>query len=118
MCLIHFLAYSLIVALVECFAHCKNAILLTENKLGSAIILFANFSLHFLKLLPCAVAQCLESAFGMLCGNMLDNILAAVAAVVVGRTCQFVLNNRIKQYKFVAFGHEWEILKLAAAAVE
>ena len=91
--LVHLLTNGLIVAFVEGVAYCKHAVLLSEDELGTAIILFANLSLNLLKLLPCAVAQCLECGFRMLGGNVLHYILAAVAAVVVGRTCQFVLNH-------------------------
>ena len=83
MSLIHLLTYGLVVALVQSLAHSNYAIFLAEDKLGSAIILFANLSLHFLQLLPCAVAQSLECPFRMLGSNVLNHILATVATVIV-----------------------------------
>ena len=54
----------------------------------------------------------------MLGGNVLHHVLAGVAAVVVGRACQFVLHLAVEQHQTIAIGLEGEVLELAAATVE
>ena len=54
----------------------------------------------------------------MLGGNVLYNVLARVATVVVGRSCQFMLYARVQQHKFVSLGIERIVLKLTAAAIQ
>ena len=116
--LVHHLAYGFIVAGVQCVADGQYAVFLTEHELGTAVVLVAHFGLHLVELFPGAVAQGLEGEFRMLGGNVLHHVLAAVAAVVVGRSSQFMLHYRVNEHQLVAHGLEGEVLELAAAAVE
>ena len=102
MCLVHLLAYCLVVASVKSVADSKNAVFLAKYEVGTLVVFLSYLSLDFLKLLPCAVAESLEMCLRMLCCDMLYDILAAVAAVVVRRTCKFVLNARVEQYELVS----------------
>ena len=118
MSLIHLLAYSLVVASVECVTNSKYTVFLAKHKVSTLVVFLAYFSLNLLKLLPCAVAQSVKFSFRMLCSDVLYNILAAVATVVVRRAGKFVLNTRIEQYELIAYRTEWEVFKLTAVAVE
>ena len=51
-------------------------------------------------------------------GNVLDNVLARVATVVVGRARKLVLHHAVEQYQTIAVGLEGEVFKLAGTAVE
>ena len=62
--------------------------------------------------------MCSRAAFQIVLQDALHYVLAAVATVVVRRTCKLVLNNRVEQYQLVADRLEWEVFKLTAAAVE
>ena len=118
MSLIHQLTNLLVVALVQCVADCQYAVLLTENELSALVVLFAYLGTNLIQLLPCAVAQGLELAFGVLSLNVLHHVLARVAAVIVGRASKLVLHHAIEQHEAVAIGFEGEILELTAAAVQ
>ena len=64
--------------------------------MSTLVILFANLGTYFLELLPCAVAQRLKLSLRMLGCNVLDYVLARLAAVVVWRACQLVLDNAVE----------------------
>ena len=116
--LIHQFTDLLVVAFVQGVADSQHTVFLTEHEAGALVVFLANFSTHFVKLFPCAVAQGFELALGMLGLNVLHYVLAGVAAVVVGRTCQLVLDNAVEQYEAIAVGLEGEVFELAATAVE
>ena len=54
----------------------------------------------------------------MLGSNVLDDILARIATIVVGRTSQLVLDNRVEEYEAIAVGLEGEVFELTTATIE
>ena len=73
---VHQLTDLFVVAFVQGITYGQYAVLLAEYELGAAVVLLADFGLHFLQLFPCAVAQGLKLSFRMLGCNVLDNVLA------------------------------------------
>ena len=99
--LIHLLTYSLVVTLLKSIADCQYAVLLAQYEVSAAVILFAYLSANLFQLLPCAIAESLELSLWVLGSDVLNHVLARVAAVVVWRTSQLVLNLRVNQAELV-----------------
>ena len=116
--LIHLLTYSLVVTLLKSIADCQYAVLLAQYEVSAAVILFAYLCANLFQLLPCAIAESLELSLWVLGSDVLNHVLARVAAVVVWRASQLVLNLRVNQAELVTLRLEWEVLELTAVAVE
>ena len=117
MSLIHQLTNFLIVAIRQSIADSQHTVFLSQYETGTFVIILTNISLHFLQLFPCTVTQRLEAGFRMLGGNLLNDILARIATVIIGRAGQFMLNGRVKKDQTIAVGLEGEILEFAVTTV-
>ena len=88
---VEFLTAYLIVALDEGVTDGEDTVFLSEYKGGTLYVFCAYVCLYFLKVVPCAVAKCVDDALRMTLLYGFCNVFTRFAAVVVGRACEFVL---------------------------
>ena len=109
--LVHTLTYGLVVALDESLANIQYTLLLADNILSTLVVLLRDFALYTLQVLELCITQSLYT-------ESLCNTLARLTTLVVRRTYQLVLNNRIYEQELVALWVEWEVLELHRTAVK
>ncbi len=109
--LIHTTSNSGKITASECVTHVKHTLLLSDDKLGTHVVLGRNVAFNRVKSLHIGVAECLDA-------ETLGHTLTRLTTLVVGRIDKLVLNHRVDKHQLVAVDAEGEVFKLERAAVE
>ena len=91
MSLEHLLPNGFVIAFLKCIADSKYAVFLTENEMCTLVIFFADFGSNLFQLVPCTITERFKFSLRMLGSNVLYHILTAVATIVIGASCKFML---------------------------
>ena len=80
----HLLSHGGIIVALQSIAHGEHALFLSEHVAGALEVFFVEFGLHALQLVEVAIAQGFDVAIGIFLRNDFHNVLATLAAVVIG----------------------------------